>query len=56
MHGGKWGIILGEWEWLGHYFEWVGHYFGWVEVDGKIFWVSRGGWGWVGVSGGGCTI
>ena len=30
-----------------------GKYFGWVEVGGKIFWISRGAWRCVGVSGGG---
>ena len=24
VSGGKWGIILGGWGWLGHYFRWVG--------------------------------
>ena len=39
---GKWGIILGEWGW-------TGHYFGWVEVGGALFWVSGvvGGLSWV---------
>ena len=40
--GGKWGIILGGWGW-------VVHYIGWVELGGD----DRG---WVGVSGGGCTV
>ena len=41
----------------------MGHYFGWVEVVGALFWVGGGrwdiiwgGWGWVGMSGGGCLI
>ena len=48
---------------MGHYFGWVGHYFGWVVVGGALFWVGGGGWsiilsewGWVGMSGGGCTV
>ena len=40
--GGRWGIILGGWAWEGT-FSW------WVEVGGYE-------WGWVGVSGGGCTV
>ena len=39
---GGWGIILGGW--VG-----VEKYFGWVEVVGDE-------WGWVGVSGGRCTV
>ena len=53
------------WRFMGHYVGWLGvsgdawcimfwgKYFGWVEVGGKIFWVSRGAWRCVGVSGGG---
>ena len=40
MSGGKWGITLGGWGW-------VGHYFGWVEVGETLFWVGGGEWGWV---------
>ena len=40
MSGGKWGITLGGWGW-------VGHYLGWVEVGETLFWVSGGEWGWV---------
>ena len=42
MSRGKWDIILGGWGWVGYYFGWVG-----VGVDE---------WGWVEVSGGGCTV
>ena len=28
----------------------------WVIVGGALFWVGGGGWGWVGVSEGGCTV
>ena len=37
-----WGIIYSECEVF-----WVG---------GTLFWVGGSGWGWVGVSGGGCTV
>ena len=30
----------------------MGHYFGWVGVGGEIIWLSGGGWGGVGISGG----
>ena len=39
---GGWGHILGGWRWIEKYFEWV--------------WVGGGEWGWMGVSGGGCTV
>ena len=45
------------------YFGWVVHYFEWVGASGALFWVGGGGWenilvewGWVGVSGSGCTF
>ena len=37
MSGGKWGIILGQWSWVGHYFREAG-------LGGALFWVSGGGW------------
>ena len=42
MSSGKWGIILGEWGWVGC----MGHYFGWMGVNGggwALFWVGGGG-------------
>ena len=40
MSEGKWSIILGGWRL-------VEHYFGSVGLDGALFWVGRGEWGWV---------
>ena len=37
MSGGKCGIILGQWSWVGRYFRGVG-------LGGALFWVSGGGW------------
>ena len=52
-------VILGGWDALGY----MGHYFGWVGVTGALFWAGEcewgiilGGWGWVVMSGGGCTV
>ena len=42
--GGGWGIILGEWRWLGNYF-WVSGG-GWGITFGKCGWVG-GEWGWL---------
>ena len=42
MTGALFWVSGGEWKW-------TGHYFGWMKVGGDK-------WGWVGVSGGGCTV
>ena len=49
LSGGVWIIILDEWVWVGHYFEWFG-------LGEKQFWVGRGGWGCMCVSGGGWGV
>ena len=55
-----------EWGCMGHYFEWVWDVWGiildgWGWVEKYFGWMGVGGdeWGcvgWVGVSGGGCTV
>ena len=46
--------MVGKIFWLGRS-EWgcMGYYFGWAGVGGKNI---LGGWGWVEVSGGVCTV
>ena len=54
--GGEWGIILGEWGWVGHYF--------WVSVCEWAVWginLEGRGWSrhyfeWVEVGECGCTV
>ena len=45
VYGALFWVGRGEWRY-------VGQYIGWVGMGGMI----GGEWGWVGVSGGGCTV